>query len=57
MEFNCPRAKHWKKRIEPYTVLVERIEGSFEWTDLGFNLIDTGFYALLVGVILKLLLK
>ncbi len=42
------------KKIEPYTVLVGRIEGSLEWTDLGFNPIDTGFYALFVGVIFKI---
>ncbi len=42
------------KKIEPYAVLVERIKGSFEWTDLGLNLIDTGFYALFVGVIFKI---
>ncbi len=38
----------------PPTVLVERIWGSFEWTDLEFSLVDVEFYALFDGIIFKI---
>ncbi len=37
-----------------YTVLVERLQGSFHCTDLGFSLFDAEFYALFDGVIFKI---
>ncbi len=37
-----------------YTVIVERLQGSFHCTDLGFSLFDAEFYALFHGVILKI---
>ncbi len=35
------------------TVLVERLKGSFEWSDLGLNLIDSEFYAQFQGAFFK----
>ncbi len=35
-------------------MLVERLQGSFHCTDLGFSLFDAEFHALFVGVICKI---
>ncbi len=40
--------------IKRYTVLVERLAGSFHCVDLGFSLFDAEFYALFDGVLFKI---
>ncbi len=47
----------WKQaanRLHALTVLVERLQGSFHCTDLGFNQFDAEFNALFGGVIFRI---